>query len=68
MSFIVAMRKRSLVTNQWGAQAISRIRCADKSSVAAFPAPLTKVTTINVDTAGRELLLSGQKGICVQWR
>ena len=35
---------------------------------AVFPHPQTKVTSINVDTAGREFLLSGQEGICVQWR
>jgi hypothetical protein len=45
-----------------------RTRRADKSSDAAFPGELTQVAVINVDTAGREVLLSGQEGICVQWR
>jgi hypothetical protein len=34
---------------------------------AGFPSPRTQVAAINVDTAGREVPLSGQKGICVQW-
>ena len=33
-----------------------------------FPHPQTKVTSISVDTAGREVLSPGQKGFCVQWR
>jgi hypothetical protein len=41
---------------------------ADHLSGAGFPHPQTKVAAINVDTAGREVPLSGQKGICVQWR
>jgi hypothetical protein len=45
-----------------------RTRRADKSSAAAFPGEVTQVAVINVDTAGREVLLSGQEGICVQWR
>jgi hypothetical protein len=39
-----------------------------KSFAAAFTGGLTKVAVINVDTAGREVLFSGQEGICVQWR
>jgi hypothetical protein len=39
-----------------------------KSFAAAFPRELTKVAVTNVDTTGREVLLSGQEGICVQWR
>jgi hypothetical protein len=41
---------------------------AAKLSAAAFPAVVTKVAVINVDTSGRKVLLSGQEGICVQWR
>ena len=39
-----------------------------KSSAAAIPGELAKVAVINVDTTGREVLFSGQEGICVQWR
>jgi len=56
---------------QAGKQAGERTRGADnadKSSAAAFPGEVTQVAVINVDTAGREVLLSGQEGICVQWR
>jgi hypothetical protein len=72
MSFTFAVRKLFSESNQWGAQtdkkAKEKILCADKSFIRAFPSEVTKVAVINVDTAGRELLLSGQKGICVQWR
>ncbi len=51
-----------------GKQAVERTRCADESSAAAFPRQVTQVVVINVDTAGMEVLLSGQEGICVQWR
>jgi hypothetical protein len=67
MSFIFAVRKLFLASNQWGAQANGKIRCADKLFAATLPREVTKVA-INVDTAGREVLLSGQEGICVQWR
>jgi hypothetical protein len=53
---------------QAGKQAGERTRSADKSSAAAFPGEATKVAVKNVDTAGRGVLLSGQEGICVQWR
>ena len=33
-----------------------------------FPHPQTKVTSISVDTAGREVPSPSQKGFCVQWR
>jgi hypothetical protein len=39
---------------------------ADSSPDAAFPRQRMQVGTITVDTTGREV--SGQKGICVQWR
>jgi hypothetical protein len=60
------LRKRGEA--QAGKQAGERTRRADKSSAAAFPGEVTQVAVINVDTTGREVLLSGQEGICVQWR
>ena len=33
-----------------------------------FPQSQTKVTPISVDTAGREVRIPAQEGICVQWR
>ncbi len=62
---------RKLGEAQAGKQAGERTRRADnadKLSAAAFPTEVTQVAVINVDTAGREVLLSGQEGICVQWR
>jgi hypothetical protein len=41
---------------------------ANHSFNPVFPPSQTQVAAINVDTAGREVPLSGQKGICVQWR
>jgi hypothetical protein len=41
---------------------------ADPLPGAGFPHLQTQVAAINVDRAGREVPLSGQKGICVQWR
>jgi hypothetical protein len=67
MSFVFAVRTLSLASNQWGAQKNKKVLCADQLFVAAFPGEVTKVA-LNVDTAGREVLLSGQEGICVQWR
>jgi hypothetical protein len=67
MSFFFPVQKLFLASNQWGAQKNKKILCADKSFAAAFPGEVTKVA-LNVDTAGREVLLSGQEGICVQWR
>jgi|HubBroStandDraft_6_1064221.scaffolds.fasta_scaffold1020847_2 hypothetical protein len=46
----------------------SVVHQADHLPNAGFPNPQTQVAAINVDTAGREVPLSGQKGICVQWR
>jgi hypothetical protein len=74
MSFVFepTVEKLSLLWKQGeaqaGKQARKRMRRADKSSAAAFPGEVTQVAVINVDTAGREVLLSGQEGICVQWR
>jgi hypothetical protein len=70
MSFVFepTVEKLSLLWKQGEAQAGKRMRRADKSSAAAFPGEVTQVAVINVDTAGREVLLSGQEGICVQWR
>jgi hypothetical protein len=39
---------------------------ADHSPGPAFPRQRMQVGAISVDTTGREV--SGQKGICVQWR
>jgi RNA 3'-terminal phosphate cyclase len=39
---------------------------AEPSPAAAFPPQRMQVDAISVDTTGREV--SGQKGICVQWR
>ncbi len=44
------------------------IHWANHSFNPRFPPRQTQVAVINVDTAGREVSLSGQKGICVQWR
>ena len=49
-------------------QAGEVIRCADKLAGAGFPTGMTKVTVISVDTTDRETPISGQEGICVQWR
>jgi hypothetical protein len=70
MNYIFAATRWKLfwASEQWGAQTDEKIRCADKSLAAAFPNAATKVAVINVDTGGREVLLSGQEGICVQWR
>ena len=62
------VQQLSLVSNPGDAQAGTSPRCTDNASGAAFPRGAAKVAVINVDTAGREVPLSGQKGICVQWR
>jgi hypothetical protein len=62
------VQQLSLVSGPGDAQAGKSTRCTDNASGAAFPREATKVAAINVDTAGREFLLSGQEGICVQWR
>jgi hypothetical protein len=74
MNFVFesTVQQLSLVSHpgdvQAGKQLGESTRCADKGSAAAFPGEAAKVAVINVDTAGREVLLSGQEGICVQWR
>jgi hypothetical protein len=74
MSFVFepTVRKLSLLRElsetQASKQAGERTRGADKPSAAAFPGEVTQVAVINVDTTGREVLLSGQEGFCVQWR
>ncbi len=70
MSFVFEpkVKKPSLLSNRGEVQTAVRTRRADKSPAAAFPGEVTQVAVINVDTAGREVLLSGQEGICVQWR
>jgi hypothetical protein len=62
------VQQLSLLSGPGDAQAGESTRCTDNASGAAFPGEATKVAAINVDTAGREFLLSGQEGICVQWR
>jgi hypothetical protein len=64
MIFVLESRGQQLLLSSPG----DVQRCTDNASGAAFPGEATKVAAINVDTAGREFLLSGQEGICVQWR
>jgi hypothetical protein len=68
MSFVFEsiLQQLSLLSNPGEAQADTTIRCTHNASGAAFPRGAAKIAVINVDTAGRELLLSGQEGICVQ--
>jgi hypothetical protein len=70
--FEPTVRKLSLLRElgeaQASKQAGERTRAADKPSAAAFPLEVTQVAAINVDTTGKEVLLSGQEGFCVQWR
>ncbi len=40
----------------------------DHWPAAGFPGQRTKVAVISVDTAGREVRIPAQEGICVQWR
>jgi hypothetical protein len=70
MSFIFepTARKLPLASKLCDAQLDETTRCTHKSSAVAFPTEATKVAVTNVDTTGREVLLSGQEGICVQWR
>jgi hypothetical protein len=69
MIFVLESRGQQLSLSGPGdAQAGESTRCTDNASGAAFPGEATQVVAINVDTAGREFLLSGQEGICVQWR
>ncbi len=70
MSFVFEwiVQQLSLPSNKGNAQTSTVTRCTDNASGAAFPRGAEKVAVINVDTAGREFLLSGQEGICVQWR
>jgi uncharacterized OB-fold protein len=41
---------------------------SDDWLAAGFPGRQTKVAVISVDTAGREVRIPAQEGICVQWR
>lgn len=70
MSFIVEpmVRKLPLASRLRDACAGHKSGCAAKLFAAAFPGEAAKVAFINVDTAGRGVLFSGQEGICVQWR
>jgi hypothetical protein len=70
MSFLFepTARKLPLVSKLCGAQVDETTRCTHKSFAVSFPREATKVAVTNVDTTGREVLFSGQEGICVQWR
>jgi hypothetical protein len=69
MIFVLESRGQQLLLFSPGdVQVGESTRCTDNASAAAFPGEATQVAAINVDTAGREFLLSGQEGICVQWR
>ena len=59
-------RTLTVASRRRGSAAAAAFLQADPLPPAAFPFPWTKVAVINVDTAGRDV--SGQKGICVQWR
>jgi len=63
-----AVRQFLLPSNRCNPQAGEVIRHADKLAAAGFPREMTKVTVISVDTTDRETPISGQEGICVQWR
>jgi hypothetical protein len=56
----------SVVAKRW--RSPSGARWVDHLPGEGFPYPPTQVAVISVDTAGREVPLPGQKGICVQWR
>jgi hypothetical protein len=62
------VREFPLPSNRCDPQAGEVVHCADKSAAAGFPHEMTKVTVISVDTTDRETPISGQEGICVQWR
>jgi hypothetical protein len=59
-------RTLTVVSRRRGSAASAPLLRADPLPPAAFPCLWTKVAVINVDTAGKGV--SGQKGICVQWR
>ncbi len=61
-----AVRTLTEVSRRRGSAPAAALLRADPLLPAAFPCLWTKVAVINVDTAGRDV--SGQKGICVQWR
>jgi hypothetical protein len=65
--FTWAVRSLPLAVNRRGPQACNVICCAGKSLYLNFPHEIAKVAVISVDTAGREVPLTGQEGICVQW-
>jgi hypothetical protein len=61
-----AVRMLTAVSRWRDSAPVAALLRADPLPTAAFPCLWTKVAVINVDTAGRDV--SGQKGICVQWR
>jgi hypothetical protein len=61
-----AVRTLTGVSRRRDSAPVAALLRAAPLSAAAFPCLWTKVAVINVDTAGRSV--SGQKGICVQWR
>jgi hypothetical protein len=69
--FLWTVCKLARARNRFATQAVAVIGFGDnrdKLPGAGFPLGMTKVTGISVDTAGREVPLSGQEGMCVQWR
>jgi hypothetical protein len=62
-----AGRKLFLVENRRGPrtvpQAVSTMRCTDKSPCTDFPVETAQVGEINVDRAGKDVPLSSQEGI-----
>jgi hypothetical protein len=62
----LVVRKLSVAAKRSSSPAL--VYRANHSFSPGFPPRQTQVAVINVDTAGREVPLSGQKGICVQWQ
>jgi hypothetical protein len=60
------VQRLSVAAKRYPSRAL--VSWANHSFNPGFPPRQTQVALINVDTAGREVPLSGQKGICVQWR
>jgi hypothetical protein len=62
----LVVRNLSMAAKRYPSPAL--VHWANRSFNPGFPPMQTQVAVINVDTAGREVPLSGQKGICVQWQ
>jgi hypothetical protein len=67
MHFNFAMRTFSLANKAGNVTGRKKLPCVDALFAARSLIEVTKVAS-NVDKAGRDVLLSGQEGICVQWR